>query len=152
MSERSLSPQDTLRAAESARAAAAASSAPRWYPPTSLALFTGAVALAGAAAFADGTLRRIGGLTGAGLFAVWVVASLAVGSVWRRRGVIPRDTAAPGLLSSFPQIRKVVTVPLFALAIVALALGLAGHVWALGAASLVSALSILLNGFRKVPR
>ncbi|WP_345470225.1 hypothetical protein [Actinoallomurus oryzae] len=152
MSDHPLSPQDTLRAAESAHAAAAASSAPRWYPATSLALFTGAVAVAGVAAFTDGAFRRIGSVTGIGLFAVWVVVSLAVWRVWRRRGVIPRDAASPGLLASLPRVRRIVTVPLLVLAVVALVLGLAGHDWALGAASLFSALSVLLCGFRRAPR
>jgi hypothetical protein len=152
MSDHPLSPQDTLRVAESAHAAATASSAPRWYPGASHALFTGAVALAGVAAFAEGPLRRIGGVTGIGLFAVWVVVSLAVWWVWRRRGVIPRETASPGPLGSFPQLRRIVTVPLIVLALVGLILGLAGHAWAFGAASLLSALAVLLCGFRKAPR
>lgn len=132
--------------------AAAASSAPRWYPATSLALFTGAVALAGVAAFTHGALRRVGGVTGIGLFAVWAVASLALWWSWRRRGVIPRDVASRGLLASFPHIRRIVTVPLIVLAVAALILGLAGHDWALGVASLFSALSVLLCGFRKAPK
>lgn len=152
MSDRPLSPHDTLRAAESAHAAAVASSPPRWYPAASLALFAGAVALAGVAAFTDGVFRRVGGVTGIGLFAVWVLVSLAVGWSWRRRGVIPRDVASPGLLVSFPHIRRIVTVPLIVLAVAALVLGLAGHAWALGVASLCSALSVLLCGFRRVPR
>lgn len=74
---------------------------------------------------------------------------LAVWWSWRRRGVIPRDVAPPGLLASFPHIRKIVTVPLIALAAAALVLGFAGHAWALGAASLFSALAVLLCGFRQ---
>lgn len=147
MSDQPLNPQDTLRAAESAHAAAAASSAPRWYPAASLALFTGAVALAGVANFTDGAFRRVGAAAAIGLFVGWVVVSVVVGWVWRRRGVIPRGAASPGLLASFPQIRRIVTVPLLVLAVVALVLGLTGHEWALGAASLFSALSVLLSGF-----
>ena len=152
MSDGPLSPQDSLHAAESAHAAAAASSAPRWYPAAGLALFTGAVAMAGASAFAHGTVRRVGGIAAIGLFAVWVVGSLAVWWIWRRRGVVPRDTMSSGLLGSFPRLRGVVAVPLIVLAVVALVFGLAGHAWALGAASLISALSVLFGGFRKAPR
>jgi hypothetical protein len=42
-------------------------------------LFTGAVALAGVAAFTDGTFRQAGSITGIGLFGVWV-------AVWRSGG------------------------------------------------------------------
>lgn len=152
MSDRPLSPQDSLRAAETAHAAAVASSAPRWYPTAGLVLFTGAVALAGAAAFTHGTVRRVGSVAGIGLFAVWVVASLVVWWFWRRRGVIPRDAVSSGLLGSFPRLRRVVAVPLIVLAVATLVLGLAGHAWALGAASLISGLSVLFGGFRKAPR